>query len=142
MINLDIIVVSTLARLILGLFAGAVASFVGWMTAFWVFKLVGFSPATFPAVTVMAIGAWVGLVVSLAWWHLDSPPRVGIINGAIITTVALVGGVIAFFLAMENPNFTWVERGFVFPVANASVLGANVVALGLYLYRVVVRREV
>lgn len=142
MVNLDLIVVSVLARLILGFFAGAVASFLGWMTAFWAFKLVGFTPLTFPVVTVVAIGAWVGLMVSLAWWHLDSPRRVGLLHALVITVVALVGGLIAFLLAMENPNFTWVERGFVFPVANAAVLGANVVALGLYLFRVVVRREV
>ena len=140
--DLDLIAVSVGARLVLGVFAGAVASFLGWITAFWAFKLVDFTPVTFPVVTVLAIGLWVALAVSLSWWHMDSPRRAGLVNSLVITLVSLVSSYIGFRAGLENSGFTWVERGIVFPMANASVLGANVVAMALHLYRVVVRREV
>ena len=47
-----------------------------------------------------------------------------------------------FPVAMTNPYYTWLGRGIVFPMQGAAIIGANVVAGGMYAFRALVRREV
>lgn len=143
MAELSLTLASIGIRLVLGVVLTVVFSFIGWFTA-WM-ALGGVNPNTwgmFLPVTLPAIGGWTGLAAVLAWWNPPRSWRVAVLGVVFTIGGAVIASWIGYLIGMSNPYFTWPERGIVYPMQGAAVVGANLVAGGIYSIRALLRGQV
>lgn len=149
-LRFDLIIVFA-ARAVFGLPLSFVFSIVGWTTIRITFPQAGFMSFLYPLIPVLVIGGFAALGAILAWWNTESHGQVKAISSSLVIGSALVTCWIVFQIAINSQETVWVPRiglapyirswDFLRPtILNVAII-SNVVAGGVYIFRVIAYRE-
>jgi len=135
------ILVAVVIRVVIGVFLSGALSFLGWFIARMVLPYFQFNVVNLGLVTVPTIGGLAALGAVLAWWNWETPRKVIALSALLIALAGMVSAAIAFQMALQTQSFTWLQRGIIFPMINAAVVGANLIGGAVFTYRAAFRRE-
>lgn len=130
----EMVIVSFVTRTVIALFAGFALGFAGWLLAWLLIPLFGFTSLALPAVSSVVLGATTSVAAAFVFTDPDRSRSRNLAMFAAVVCVAIVACVITFAVSVNASNFTYLTRGIVFPMINAGTFAATFTAGGLYLY--------
>ena len=138
----DMLVVSLAARTVISVLAGYVFGFVGWLAAWLFMPFLEFTGVALPATGSVVLGLATSITATLMFWDAYHTPWRKLVFAVSVIGSATAACVITFLVATNNPNYTYLTRGVIFPMINFGTFAATVVAVGFYLYREVFQASV
>ncbi len=131
----DMLIVSLVARTVISILAGFVFGFVGWLIAWLLIPYLEFTGLALPITGSIALGLATSVTAAAVFWDTYRSPKHKMIFAASVVGAATAACLITFLITINNPKYTYLTRGVIFPMINFGTFTATFVAAGFYLYR-------
>ena len=128
------LLVSLVARTVIALFAGFALGFAGWLLAWLLIPLFGFTALALPAVSSVVLGGTTSIAAAFVFVDPDRSRSRKLAAIATVVCAAIAACAITFSISVNASHFTYLTRGIVFPMINAGTFAATFTAAVLYLY--------
>ena len=151
MVNLELLI-NVSVRSTFGVLSAVVLSFGFWWLTRVTFNTSNLGLSWFFLVQAFLVGGPAAVVIVLAWWNTQSSGRVHLLSVVLTLLTAVAGAWLVNEIRGVETHYALVQGALRVPVFSIShmlasmisgaVLGGNVVAAALYLYRALRYREV
>ena len=131
----DVLVVSLVARTVISLIGGFAFGFVGWLIAWLTIPFFQFTHLAMPVVGSAMLGLTTG--VSSAFIFRETGCSWAFRAGfpVFVIGVSIAACAVTYSVSSDNPGYTYLTRGVVFPMINAGAFTATVVGAAGYLWQ-------
>lgn len=131
----DVMIVSFISRTVIAILGGFVFGFVGWLIAWLLIPYLEFTGLALPIGSSVFLGLSTSIPATSIFWDAHRSPGVRMIYVVSVVGSAMLACIVTFVITMNNPKYTYLTRGVIFPMINIGTFISTLIAAGFYLQK-------
>ena len=131
----DVLVVSLVARTVISLIGGFAFGFVGWLVAWLAIPFFQFTHLAMPVVGSATLGFFTSAAAAFIFRETRRSWAFRTAFPTFVIGVSIAACAVTYSVASDNPGYTYLTRGVVFPMINVGAFTATVAGAAGYLWQ-------